>query len=116
MRSYPYGSAYAADACNGLDHDGDPASAGNQDVGLATGALATCTTPDGTLDLAGNLKEWTADLRGTTGTPPRDVFGVRGGAYDSPPDGLRCDFTFGSAPVDFAYANLGFRCCSATPP
>ena len=67
-------------------------------------------------DLSGNLKEWTADLLGTTVTPPRSVYGVRGGAYDSPRDGLRCDLTFAPAPEDFSYANLGFRCCGDTAP
>jgi len=41
---------------------------------------------------------------------------VRGGAYDTPFSGLRCDFTFDVAPPTFSFPNLGFRCCSDTAP
>ena len=73
-------------------------------------------TPEGVYDLSGNLKEWMSDLRGTTGSPARNVYSVRGRSFDNLPDGLRCDFSFASAPEDYAGANLGFRCCSDQPP
>ncbi len=115
-RAYPYGSSYAPTSCNGADYDVDPLMPGDQDGLVPTGSLAMCATPEIVFDLAGNAREWTADLRGMAGMPPRNVYGVRGGGYDNLPEGLRCDFTFGSATEDFAYPNLGFRCCSDAPP
>jgi len=116
LRPYPYGITYAPNTCNGYDYDTDPVAPGNQDFAIASGLLAACTTPEGVVDLSGNLKEWTSDLRGVAGTPPRNIYGTRGGGFDNQAGGLRCDNTFASAPDNFAYGNLGFRCCSDTAP
>ncbi len=114
--SYPYGSAYDPNACNGSDYDADSVAPGNQNFTIPTGAATMCVSPDGVYDMSGNAKEWTDDLRGTAGMPPREVYGVRGGAYDSLPQGLPCSFTFPSETVDYLFPNLGFRCCSDTAP
>jgi len=49
---------------------------------------------------------------------PQVIMGhtVRGGGYDNMFSGLWCDFTFAAMPPDFFYPNLGFRCCSDSPP
>jgi hypothetical protein len=116
---YPYGDTYDANAvgkCNGLDNDGDSQTAGDQNLLLATGAKAACVSHDQVYDLSGNLREWTNDAR-SDGTPPDpDGHTVRGGAYDTPSGGQRCDNRFVVMPTDFYFPNLGFRCCSDTAP
>jgi hypothetical protein len=39
-----------------------------------------------------------------------------GGAYNNPAGGMTCDFDFTVGPPDFHVPNVGFRCCSDTPP
>jgi formylglycine-generating enzyme required for sulfatase activity/tRNA A-37 threonylcarbamoyl transferase component Bud32 len=74
-------------------------------------------TPEGVCDLAGNIHEWTSDpylpydpaLRARAGqrTTPRKV--VRGGAWDSPTEDLRCASRKGLFP-ESRLPNVGFRC------
>jgi hypothetical protein len=111
--TYPYGSSYMPNACNGNDYDPDCAGADN-DVMMPTGSVYGCPTKPaqsacvsafGAFDMSGNLKEWTSTAAGSS------VFKVRGGAYDSPAGGLSCQFDFVSMDHTFAFPNLGFRCC-----
>jgi formylglycine-generating enzyme required for sulfatase activity len=120
---YPYGNNYVADACNGNDFDDDCGAGADVDEAMVTGFTYGCPTPlasceqtewvsmvvntSGVFDMSGNLKEWTATQ---VGSPL--VHRIRGGAYDSSPGGLTCDFDFVSASNDFYFTNLGFRCCS----
>jgi hypothetical protein len=100
---YPYGSAYQAGTCNGLDRAyGGPWNTGYSNPPACVGG--------GVYDMSGNVKEWTAQ------SPSAGAHTVRGGAYDSIWSGLRCDFTFTVLPDTFLYPNLGFRCCSDSPP
>ena len=111
--SIPYGDTYAPAACNGADRN---AGAGAADVLLPTGGLS-CATPDGVHDLSGNAKEWTDDIRGTTGPPDNTPIAVvRGGAYDTPAPGLTCDFVLSREATDVLLPSVGFRCCSSTAP
>jgi hypothetical protein len=113
--AYPYGDDYQADACNGKDFDIDCTSP-DDDEALPTGTLygcgattpAVCESDTGAIDMSGNLKEWTSTVVG-----PR--FRIRGGAYDNVAQGLTCQFDFLSGTADFAFENLGFRCCSTNP-
>lgn len=59
-------------------------------------------TPDGMLDVAGNVWEWTASS--TMG----DGFVIRGGSYASPPLYARCTF-LNSAPAELHSPGIGFR-------
>ncbi|GAA4888779.1 SUMF1/EgtB/PvdO family nonheme iron enzyme [Pseudonocardia sp. C8] len=59
-------------------------------------------TPDGMLDVAGNVWEWTASS--TMG----DGFVIRGGSYASPPLYARCTF-LNSAPAELRSPGIGFR-------
>lgn len=59
-------------------------------------------TPDGMLDVAGNVWEWTGSS--TMG----DGFVIRGGSYDSPPLYARCTF-LNSAPAELRSPGIGFR-------
>jgi formylglycine-generating enzyme required for sulfatase activity len=110
---YPYGASYAPLTCNGADRDAVPGGAIDNAV-APTGALAMCRTPEGALDLSGNVKEWTNDQRGTVGGSAIHV--VRGGSYDSPELGLTCSTDLSRATVDTLLPTLGFRCCSSTAP
>ena len=84
---------------------------------MPTGSIAACVSAAGVYDLSGNAKEWTDDVRGTTG-PPDDtpIAVVRGGGYDSPAPGLTCGFDLSRAAITLHDATIGFRCCSDTPP
>ena len=59
-------------------------------------------TPDGLLDVAGNVWEWTASS--TMG----DGFVIRGGSYASPPLYAQCTF-LNSAPAELRSPGIGFR-------
>lgn len=114
---YPYGNTYDAFACNGNDFDQDCGVDGDADEALITGfaygcpsPLATCEQPEfGTVDMSGNVKEWTGEGAVNANESP---YIIRGGANDSAPGGMTCQFDFVSADEGFYFANLGFRCCS----
>ena len=116
FRTYPYGNTYLPDACNGRDNDPNCAGVNDDDV-VATGtrhgcpapAQSRCVSPAGVFDMSGNLREWTSTPVGGS------AFRVRGGGYDNIADGLTCDLSFIALSPTFAFPNLGFRCCSATP-
>ena len=99
VTSYPYGDDYAAQSCNGADHDAGP---------LPTATLPACQSTDGVFDLSGNVKEWTDDA------PPMttDIYVVRGGSHESPELGLTCQTTLSQAAAGAGQATVGFRCCA----
>ncbi|MEZ4399499.1 MAG: MopE-related protein [Kofleriaceae bacterium] len=111
--AYPYGDLFVRDRCNTESFDGVPGGA-DDDVLVATGALAGCQSTVGAFDLSGNLKEWTDDITGQAGGV--DIAVVRGGAYDSPGLGATCGFRTSRATVDTVLPTIGFRCCKLTPP
>jgi formylglycine-generating enzyme required for sulfatase activity len=99
---------YSATMCNGADRVA-------MSVVLPTGSAAMCRTTDGALDMSGNVKEWTNDPRGTSGSG-RPIYVIRGGSFDSPELGLTCGTDLSRATSDTIQATLGFRCCSTTAP
>ncbi len=115
-RLYPYGNVYLPAACNGRDNDPNCVGVNDDDV-VATGtrhgcpapAQSQCVSTYGAYDLSGNLREWTSTPVGTSS------FRVRGGGFDNVEQGLTCDLSFIALAPTFAFPNLGFRCCSATP-
>jgi MYXO-CTERM domain-containing protein len=104
---YPYlTDTYDGKKCNGHDyHSG-------KDAVIPAGTAAGCISKDGVNDMSGNLREWTDDQQSTSPS----AHTVRGGGYDNVWFGLQCDFAFAVMPDTFYYPNLGFRCCSDTPP
>ncbi len=106
-RTYPYGNAYAAQACNGQDYDADPGRPGNQDEPVPTGSLAACVRGE-VFDLSGNVWEWSLeDLDEGEGT----ARALRGGGFGNIAGGLACGFRL-AAPPETARDNVGFRCCT----
>jgi hypothetical protein len=114
--TYPYGNMFSATACNTEPFDGVPGGA-DDDIMLATGALSTCISAPGVFDLSGNLKEWTAEITGTTPPPnPVNIAVLRGGDHDTPAVGATCDFRTSRAAVNVLEPTYGFRCCRVAPP
>jgi len=111
-QAYPYGVAYAAQTCNGVDYDTDALAAGNQDAALPAGTLAQCQRAWGAAsvaDMSGNVWEWTSDdiSRARDGS----VRGLRGGSFGNVSGGLTCQFV-NATPSNAHRDNVGFRCCS----
>ena len=109
--AYPYGAAYDPQACNGLDFDGVPGGA-DDDVVVPSGdvMLSACVTAEGIHDLSGNVSEWSSTQTGMTpGNVP--IYQVRGGSYETPQQGLTCQFSLSRYAGTALLEDLGFRCC-----
>ena len=99
---FPYSNDFDPDACNGAQH--------GERAALPSGALeATCENRSyGTVDMSGNLKEWTA----TEAAEGEEVHFLLGGAYDNRlEESLSCRGLAIPRQDSFHYPNLGFRCC-----
>jgi formylglycine-generating enzyme required for sulfatase activity len=91
---YPYNAAeYDPDLCNGTD-------AGTGVAG-ATGARSLCVSPEGLLDMSGNVEEWVEG--GFT----------RGGSFEDDDFNLRCIGAGESPSIDIPGDSVGFRCCAS---
>jgi hypothetical protein len=98
-------------ACNGAEHDCDPARPGDQDCLYTTASpsFPMCFTDWGAsgpiYDMSGNVREWTATQRGS------GFYVVRGGSYADIEAGRACDFDFAVARQTSSLPDTGFRCC-----
>jgi len=101
-RTYPWGKEKPNQ--NRANYDGE--------VGHPTpvGLYPLGATPEGVLDMAGNVWEWTADWYGQT----RCLRVVRGGSWYENPGGLRAAFRYWNVP-DLGFNDLGFRCGREVP-
>ena len=103
---FPYGDAYAQQACNGTDYT-------QPDRLLAVKEAASChgTSPPyaDVYDMSGNVHEWEDACSGTSGAS--DTCRRRGGSYKSGETALRCDGDDQQA-RNFVDATTGFRCCA----
>jgi formylglycine-generating enzyme required for sulfatase activity len=122
-RRYPWGQLYNSRAANHGRLGLDRTDARDGFAELApTGALPAGRSPEGFLDLAGNVAEWVAD-RYAPSYPARDAtdpkgpavgagsgaFVVRGGSYESAAPWLR-GASRSSAEPETRSPTLGFRC------
>ncbi len=98
----------------------------------AVGCFSMVGSPYGCLELAGNVWEWTRSLWGKGYEPvfkypyepsperedatasPEIRRVLRGGAFHSQPENLRCAFRYGYSP-NCRYDDVGFRCCVCAP-
>ena len=116
-RAYPWGAEDpdCARAC--YDRNGGCREAGGSLTTCAAGSHPLDRTPQGILDLGGDLAEWVSDgftdkLRGGAepkGDPAAALRVVRGGSCLDEADGLRATHRMGAAPST-AHVSLGFRC------
>lgn len=103
VRRLPYGETWEAHRCNTAEWDDPP----DRPV-RASGALASCVSPEGVLDLSGNVWEWTSGLD-PSGTL-RELRG--GGAHNGESQAVcRPNDRFYLAP-EVEEGLLGFRCCA----
>lgn len=109
QRKYPWGSAEPDSVlANFGEHVGCPSIVSLHDDGA---------TPEGLLDMAGNVYEWTRDPFVPYGAMRTNPEGAqkeprrtcRGGAWDSSADALRASHRMGQFPKS-ALATIGFRC------
>jgi len=126
-RIFPWGDTYNPHLANhgALAHDATDASDGFARL-APVGSFPDGATPEGVLDLAGNVSEWVADFWGDTDPqgfgysalpatdprgPPTGVFHIiRGGSYETAAAWLRGAAR--SAPVLPRSAAVGFRCAA----
>ena len=117
-RNYPWGQTYSRYLANHGRLGVDPSDATDGFAELApVGSFPNGATPEGVLDLAGNVAEWTADLFVPAyGLPPTSERAVRGGHFASAAPFLRGAARV-SRPPATREPTLGFRCVwSAAPP
>lgn len=91
--SYPYNArVYAGQTCNGLN---TPPLSSPATTGFFTG----CVSPDGVIDMSGNVSEWTMNRFPS------------GGAYDDVSQNLRCQSENRAVNPSVSEPQAGFRCC-----
>ncbi|HEY4119131.1 MAG TPA: SUMF1/EgtB/PvdO family nonheme iron enzyme, partial [Byssovorax sp.] len=124
-RPFAWGDAQPECGRACFDKNGACLSPGDDSIATCPGGVHLADkTPEGILDMGGDVAEWTAD--GFVARPPGglDPLGdpsaplrvVRGGSFLDAADRLRATFRVGAAP-DTAAVNVGFRCAmDAAPP
>jgi formylglycine-generating enzyme len=116
-RVYPWGTAFHGRLANHgrLGVDTTDASDGFAEL-APVGSFPDGATPEGVLDLAGNVAEWTADAFAPAyGAPTVPERAVRGGNYESAAPFLR-GAARSSRPPETREPSLGFRCVWKTKP
>jgi len=107
-RDYPWGNEFDSGKCNSKE--------ANLGETSPVGQFPEGASPNGTLDMAGNVWEWTADwydaYRGSV--YELDRFGTtyrvfRGGSWFDGADAVRTA-TRNSGMPDFSFSTIGFRC------
>jgi serine/threonine-protein kinase len=109
-RIYPWGKSWSPQLSNSLED--------NRKGPMAVGSYPRGATPEGVMDLAGNVAEWVEDIwvpyPGGNADPGPTCQGIdcrsyRGGAFSAPKDRLQTTYRWWDDP-NSKYAYLGFRC------
>lgn len=100
-RAYPYGTSYDGTVCNGQE--------GKLNKPVTAGSMTGCATPDGVLDLSGNVAEWTDECSSTETLDATCL--TRGGSYDSASGALGCRDAKAFKRTT-KLPTVGFRCCA----
>jgi formylglycine-generating enzyme required for sulfatase activity len=112
-REHPYGTSPVEGACNVAGGESAPA-----------GSFEACRTPEGVVDLEGNVSEWTHHGGYPQGDDDPDnddvlYFAVRGGSFASAPDASGCPSRGElqrederALPWTSQLPHVGFRCCA----
>lgn len=112
MRIYPYGNAYEVASCHG--------KAAGRRAPAVTGEFARCRSPEGVVDLLGNVQEWASEC-GQPATTFRcddqdNCCVVFGGAFASLDETVTCALptldNLNFAASIYAEDYRGFRCCT----
>jgi formylglycine-generating enzyme required for sulfatase activity len=105
-RSYPYGNDFAAGRCD----DGS-----DVDASVPVGSRAGCVTPEGVVDLSGNVFEWENSC---VDDNSKSNCILRGGSFASgivaedPKDVFGCDDVVNAVDRGDTAPDYGFRCCA----
>jgi formylglycine-generating enzyme len=99
-RSFPYGDSHQPQRCV----DASYGVAGPEPVGVA----ATCQSPEGALDLVGNVAEWEHSCAHSI------LCRLRGGSFASNANAASCA-AVATARWDEVRPDIGFRCCTPRP-
>lgn len=116
-RAYPWGRSFHGRLANHgrLGIDGSDASDGFAEL-APVGSFRDGATPEGILDLAGNVAEWTRDAYAPGyGAPPTSERAVRGGHFESAAPFLR-GAARSSRPAETREPTLGLRCVWSIKP
>jgi hypothetical protein len=100
-KRFPFGNRYSPDACNISEGSGADRKPG------PCGGFPRCRSGYGVVDLAGNVREWTAS-QFQKGVSDRVV---KGGAADDGAYVARCAARLNEA-ASARQPNIGFRCCA----
>jgi formylglycine-generating enzyme len=116
-RRYPWGQLYNSRVANHGRLGLDPTDERDGFVELApVGSFPSGRTPEGILDLAGNVAEWVeGTFRDDTGTPLSGVRVVRGGSYSDAAPWLRGAARL-PARTELSAPFVGFRCARSAAP
>jgi len=109
-RRWPYGQTYVSGTCHLRE---EPKLVGRVDAS-GSGSHKDCATPEGVMDLSGNLWEWTASaLPDADGKQARGA--LRGGGWNFSAGMGQCRARASARP-DYALAQTGVRCCTEPLP
>jgi formylglycine-generating enzyme required for sulfatase activity len=97
---YPYGNDWDGTKCNTQDANGDRRPI------AASGSFKGCKNDYGTVDMSGNLREWTE----TKFSPKLQDRVLKGGSFARPDWAARCADRYNNIPVE-RDAESGSRCC-----